>query len=104
MRADICMVCCRGLFGEQCSFDQVRKELVDYSDFALHSFAAAHGKAFVKFLMPAERVEDAAKCCFLKQLLPKLQARLVDCMGYDCSLRWHKHVCESCRRACKCHL
>ncbi|KAK9838506.1 hypothetical protein WJX81_003780 [Elliptochloris bilobata] len=65
----------RGLFGEQCSFEQVRKELAEYSDFGLHSFSAAHGKAFVKYLLPVERVQDAAKCRFLARLLPELKAK-----------------------------
>ena len=55
----------------------MRKELAEYSDFALHSFAAAHGKAFAKFLLPAERVRDAAKCRFLARLLPELKASLI---------------------------
>ena len=54
----------------------MRKELAEYSDFALHSFAAAHGKAFAKFLLPAQRVRDAAKCRFLARLLPELKASL----------------------------
>ena len=72
----------RGLFGDQCSFEQVRKELAEYSDFALHSFAAAHGKAFAKFLLPAERVRDAAKCRFLARLLPELKASLFACSSH----------------------
>ncbi len=65
------------MFGDQCSFEQVRKELAEYSDLALHSFAAAHGKAFAKFLLPAERVRDAAKCRFLAQLLPEVKVSLI---------------------------
>ena len=57
----------------------MRKELAEYSDFALHSFAAAHGKAFAKFLLPAQRVHDAAKCRFLARLLPELKASLFAC-------------------------
>lgn len=87
------MCACRGLFGDQCSFEQVRKELAEYSDFALHSFAAAHGKAFAKFLLPAERVRDAAKCRFLARLLPELKASL---------FAWfisHSHSNSSCTRS-----
>ncbi len=70
----LCM--CRGIFGEQCSLEQVRKELAEYSDFALHAFAAANGKAFATFMLPADHVQDGAKCRFLAHLLPKLKACL----------------------------
>lgn len=53
----------------------MRKELAEYSDFALHSFAAAHGKAFAKYLLPKERVRESAKCRFLARLLPELKVR-----------------------------
>jgi hypothetical protein len=73
---------CRGIFGEQCSLEQVRKELAEYSDFALHAFSAANGKAFATFMLPADHVQDGAKCRFLARLLPKLKA----CLSSSCSM------------------
>ena len=69
----------RGLFGDKCSLSQVQTELGARSDFALHSFAAEHGEALAGFMLPAERVYDAAKCCFLGRLLPQLKASLIAC-------------------------
>ena len=65
----------RGLFGEQAGLERVRQELLGYSDFQLHRFAAAHAKRFAGFMLPPACLRDSGKCLLLAALLPQLQAR-----------------------------
>lgn len=65
----------RGLFGEQAGLERVWQELLGYSDFQLHRFAAAHPKRFGGFMLQPECLRDSGKCLLLATLLPQLKVR-----------------------------
>ena len=64
---------CRGIFGDTCTLERVREELLGYSDFGLHRFALSQGLKFADFLLDPDHLMDSAKCRALSELLPKLR-------------------------------
>ncbi|KAK9819591.1 hypothetical protein WJX72_000080 [[Myrmecia] bisecta] len=65
----------RGVFGGGAGQERVREELLGYSDFSLHAFALANGRAFRKFLLDPSHALASGKCRLLAKLLPELQER-----------------------------
>lgn len=63
----------RGLFGAQATETKVKKELLGYSDYELHSFALDNGERFSSYILKEEHLFCSAKCRFLAKLLPDLK-------------------------------
>ncbi|KAG1655262.1 hypothetical protein FOA52_009819 [Chlamydomonas sp. UWO 241] len=63
-----------GLFGGNCTYDRVLKELTGYSDHQLHTFSSSWPGHLGSFMLPDSALMASAKITMLDGLMPKLYA------------------------------
>lgn len=62
----------RGAFGDQCTLDRVREEILGYNDFSLHQLSLSYGGVGCRGTLDDRHALCSAKCQALSKLLPVL--------------------------------
>lgn len=63
------------LFGGQCTYDRVLKEMISWSDHALHSFSVSNPRHLSQFALPGDAMMGSAKIKLLSEMLPTMRAK-----------------------------